>query len=64
MINPEALFQRGRQYVVFVLGKNSYTPSVVKVLRRTKGQLVISGNLKKGDRVALQDPEAVEGKSK
>jgi HlyD family secretion protein len=64
MINPEALFQRGRQYVVFVLKKNNYTPSVVQVLRRTKGQLVISGNLKKGDRVALQDPEAVEGKSK
>lgn len=64
MINPEALFQRGRQYVVFVLGNKSYTPRVVQVLRRTKGQLVISGRLKKGDRVALKDPEALEGQSK
>lgn len=64
MIKPEALFQRGGHYVVFVLGPGSYSPRTVRVLRRTKGQLVISGNLKKGDRVALKDPEAVEEKSK
>jgi hypothetical protein len=64
MIKPDALFQRGRQYVVFVLGKSSYTPRVVQVLRRTKSQLVISGNLKMGERVALQDPEALEAKNK
>jgi HlyD family secretion protein len=64
MIKPEALFQRGRRYVVFVLKKNKYEPSYVQVLRRTKGQLVIAGQLQKGDRVALKDPEAVEGKNK
>jgi HlyD family secretion protein len=64
MIKPEALFQRGRQYFVFVLKKNNYSPHAVQVLRRTKGQLVIAGDLRKGDRVALKDPEMVEGKSK
>ena len=64
MIKPEALFQRERHYVVFVLGQAGYSPRVVQVLRRTKGQMVISGNLKKGDRVALKDPEAMEEKRK
>lgn len=64
MIKPEALFQRGRQYVVFVLGRSKYSPRVVQVLRRTKGQLVISGQLHKGDRIALKDPDVLEGKNK
>ncbi len=64
MIKPEALFQRNNRYVVFVLDKRGYTQCVVEVLRRTKGQLVVSGKLKKEDRVALKDPEAAEGKSK
>ncbi len=64
MIKPEALFQRGRRYVVFVLEKSKYEAKVVQVLRRTKGQLVIFGQLHKGDRVALKDPEVVEGKNR
>jgi HlyD family secretion protein len=62
MIKPEGLFQRGRSYVVFVLDKNRYRPQTVQVLRRTKGQLVISGPLHPGERIALKDPEVKEEK--
>lgn len=60
LIKPEALFQRANRYVVFVQERKRFAPRVVEVKRRTKEVLVIAGNVKPGERIALKDPESGE----
>jgi len=57
-IPVQASFQKSGQTVAYVVDGSKYREQPIEVSRRSRDRILISGGLRPGDRVALQDPLA------
>jgi len=58
MLPAEAVFQKSGHSVAYVLRGSTYEERTVTVARRGSGQVVVTGGLQAGDKVATRDPFA------
>jgi HlyD family secretion protein len=60
ILPAEAVFQKSGRSVAYVLHDGNYEERMLTVTRRGSGQVVVSGGLKQGEKVATHDPFAEE----
>jgi HlyD family secretion protein len=58
ILPAEAIFQKSGRSVAYVLHNGNYEERTVTVTRRGSGQVVVSGGLNAGDKIATRDPLA------
>lgn len=62
VIPASAVFEKGGQTIAYVLSNGVYQERRIVVARRGVGQVMVSGGLKAGERIALKDPTAEQQK--
>jgi len=62
VIPAGAIFEKGGKTVAYVLSDGAYRERAVAIARRSMGQVMVSGGLKPGDKIALKDPTIEESK--
>lgn len=60
LIPADASFLKSGRTVAYVQHGSKFEERVIEVARQSAGQLLISSGLKRGERVALKDPSAVD----